>query len=375
VFDKAIASILVGLLISAIVFVPVVFFQYRKYGQFSPSRMFWLIFAIVYFSGVIAYTIFPLPDLTPQWCAANPRPFNWDPIIYFKDMYHHLAGKSLLVWLRSWDVMQMVLNIVLFMPLGLITRQLYGFRVWQTGLLGLALSFGIETTQWSGNWGLAECAYRFADVNDLITNTSGAFLGAALALALPRFTDSPEFLEKRRGQARPLSRTRRFAGMFFDVLYMGILVIGMMAATVMAVALAQSFGVNAADVRIINTGMYVLSCIVIALLVLLPALLGSGASLGQRTVYLKPVAKNDSRIRLVLRALVVQGLSVLVLLLPNSESEPARLILGFVATVGFFAVPVSLVWVLFDPIGLSCRITGCQMVDSRADFSENTSGI
>jgi hypothetical protein len=270
--------------------------------------------------------------------------------------------------LKSWAMLQMVLNVVLFVPLGFIMRQLYNFGPLKTMLLGLVLSFGIETTQWSGNWGLALCAYRYPDVNDLITNTTGALLGGLLAMLLPRFTADARSLEGKRSQPRPLTRTRRFTGMFFDALYLGVLYLGIVATEAAAVVLGQAIGLSQSRQHVITSGFLVVQYVGIFALIFLPALFGSGASLGQRTVYLRPVPRNGSRARLVLRAFIVQGLFMATMMLPDAPSgwpEWANLLINAVYTVGWLVVPVSLVWVLFDPTGFSCRLSGCQLEDSR----------
>jgi hypothetical protein len=46
---------------------------------------------------------------------------------------------------------------------------------------GLAVSLLIELTQKTGVWNLYSCAYRLFDVDDLVTNTLGALLGAVIS--------------------------------------------------------------------------------------------------------------------------------------------------------------------------------------------------
>lgn len=76
--------------------------------------------------------------------------------------------------------MQVVLNVLLFMPLGYFLRVLWGRGVIVSTATGLAVSAMIETTQITGVWGIYPCPYRLFDVDDLLANTSRAFLGAVL---------------------------------------------------------------------------------------------------------------------------------------------------------------------------------------------------
>jgi len=79
-------------------------------------------------------------------------------------------------------------NVALFFPLGfllpLIVRDL---RFRRAMLIAIALSISIEVLQYfSRAWG----SYRTADVNDVILNTVGAFLGLAV-ITLLRFRPTP----------------------------------------------------------------------------------------------------------------------------------------------------------------------------------------
>lgn len=100
-------------------------------------------------------------------------------------------------------------------------------------------------------------------------------------------------------------------------------------------------------IRVVLVGMWV-PCIV---MVLLPALTGTGASLGQRTVYLEPVG---GRGRLVARALVVQGAFVTLAAMFFPWAFLALLWAGVAAVVA-----------LGNRKGLSGVLTGVDWRDSR----------
>ena len=96
--------------------------------------------------------------------------------------------------------------------------------------------------------------------------------------------------------------------------------------------------------RTIVTGAWIAALGVIVV----PAVIGTGASLGQRTVYLAPVAKNGSRVRLLARALTVHGAMVTALFC----GFPSALLVLPLGAAALLAVAV-------DPRGLSCLLTGC----------------
>lgn len=93
--------------------------------------------------------------------------------------------RALIAWIGStpvtgwftYDVAEFTANVLMFVPLGALLTGLLGRRRWWwAGLLCLALSCCIEGIQ--ALW----LPSRVADVNDLISNGSGGFIGAALVL-------------------------------------------------------------------------------------------------------------------------------------------------------------------------------------------------
>jgi glycopeptide antibiotics resistance protein len=78
-------------------------------------------------------------------------------------------------------VVDAVLNVGVFVPLGLLLVAA-GIRFPVALLIGLLLSVGIELSQYLAQVG------RTADVNDLLTNTTGTVLGWAVGAAIMQVT-------------------------------------------------------------------------------------------------------------------------------------------------------------------------------------------
>jgi glycopeptide antibiotics resistance protein len=76
---------------------------------------------------------------------------------------------------------QVMLNVLLFVPLGVLAHILWRRNLRQAVLIGLGVSLMIEITQLTGNFGAAQFAYRIFDVDDLMTNTAGAAAGWIVA--------------------------------------------------------------------------------------------------------------------------------------------------------------------------------------------------
>lgn len=358
--DQAITSLLVGGAISVVLFIPVLIWQYRRYGAFQPARTIWTVVTFVYVTALITYTLFPLPDMSGDYCATHPQVYVLDPTLYFREMAERLAGASPTEVMLSWEMLQMVFNVALFVPLGAILSDFVVLRARWGVPVGLGVSLLVEATQFTGNWGLMACPYRVADVNDLITNTLGTAVGYLVALLIPRFVARPGYLRMRRLQARPVTVWRRWTGMLLDAGYWAIswwvvnAAAGMVLFFVTGRPLVDETGSPEAATLVV---WYAVAALSLLVMVLLPALIGNGASLGQRTVWLTPLA--NARWRLLARALAVQGLAVIAFLLPLP-----------VAGVVLVWVVAAVISVLFARRGLSCVVTGCRMVDVRADPAE-----
>lgn len=106
-----------------------------------------------------------------------------------------LHGQGIPTWF-NYQFVEASANVILFVPIGLVSALAFpGLRRWQVGIFGLLISGGIEVGQ------LIFLHDRFATPVDLLTNTSGAVMGALLAGATDRM------LTDRKLQAHHLSAT------------------------------------------------------------------------------------------------------------------------------------------------------------------------
>jgi len=171
----------------------------------------------------------------------------------------------------------------------------------------------------------------------------------------PRLAADADSLEATRGVAKPVTRGRRYVGMLFDLTAQFLLLISVdVAILVVYAAYVLGTGADSSEVSpVFSAVIDPISNTCCFLLVLVFSLVGSGASIGQRLVYLKPLpTRKHPRFWLFLRAMVTQG--VCLGLWFSSHTSLAMLWLF-----------VALVWVLFRPRGLSFQLAGCDLVDSR----------
>ncbi|UJP09320.1 VanZ family protein [Microbacterium sp. KUDC0406] len=173
-------AIVVGLAIGVVLFVPFVMVSYRRRGRLSAGRLLLWLAALIYFWAIWTYTLLPLPDPDTIRCVGAIT----DPMSVVRDIRKAISEPGRTI--TNPAMLQLVFNVMLFIPLGFFVRVIGGRGILAALLVGFGLSLFIETTQLTGVWGLYPCAYRFFDVGDLMTNTTGAVLGAVVGLVVPR---------------------------------------------------------------------------------------------------------------------------------------------------------------------------------------------
>lgn len=210
-----VTAIGLGIVVGVALFIPFVAVSYRRRGRLSVGRMLLWAAALVYFWAIWTYTLLPLPDPSAMRCAG----VNLDVWAFVGDIRTGLLtpGNPL----THPAILQLALNVLLFVPLGFFLRVLGGRGILTAVLVGLGTSLLIETTQVTGVWGVYPCAYRVFDVDDLLTNTVGAAVGSLIALAVPRpLRGMPRAADA--DVPRPVTRRRRLLAMLCDALGMGI---------------------------------------------------------------------------------------------------------------------------------------------------------
>ncbi|MCU1681735.1 MAG: VanZ family protein [Amycolatopsis sp.] len=168
------------------ILIPQLITQYARHGRVHVRGLAISGAVTLYGCLALAVVLLPLPGPnTPRLTqTVQLRPFQWVADIHTELLKHGLSSAHALTTLTF---QQVAMNVLLFVPLGLIARLLWKRGLIGTLLIGFTISLAIEITQLTANFGTAPFAYRIFDVDDLMTNTTGAVLGwivAALLLAL-----------------------------------------------------------------------------------------------------------------------------------------------------------------------------------------------
>ena len=190
-------------LIAGAVTLPFAVANYRKYGGIAVMRVMVVFSFILYCMCVYLLTVLPLPSREAVE-AMERHPIGWIP---FRDLYKAAkeAGLSLrnlkdgAAWkefLTCADMFQMLANISMLMPLGFYLRYYFGLSMKKTVLIGFGASLFFEITQRTGLYGIYPKPYRFTEMDDLINNTLGTFLGYVFTPLVAYFLPSREEIDR-----------------------------------------------------------------------------------------------------------------------------------------------------------------------------------
>lgn len=152
---------------SMVLTLPILAYLYHRDGRLKFTSVVSTYLAVLYVLGLGCFTLYPLPSGTSGLGITHGVPWQLDPLACIDDVRRE--GVSALP--------QIFFNVVLFVPLGFIAGRLLRIGFWRSVLLGFLASLAIEAAQGTGLFGVYPYAYRTADVDDLIYNTTGAALG------------------------------------------------------------------------------------------------------------------------------------------------------------------------------------------------------
>lgn len=386
--NNAYVTVLVGGIAFMVLFLPYVVWAYRRFGQLSLRRLLGWAAVCVYFTGLAVYTLVPFPEDPQAFCADTHVGYNLHPFQFVSDITSQTAGMGLRTALTSTVVLQVVFNVVLFLPLGVLLHRYFRRGIIVTTLLGALISILIEITQLTGFFGVLPCAYRVADVDDVITNTLGTLIGALIAPLLLFWMPASRTLRSTRLEARPVTAWRRWIGMAVDGFLFSVIGGGTAICVLVVGRLLAWWPIEAQPEWIRPAG----SLLALLMVFVIPSLTGRGGSLGERVAWLAPrwpVTDGEpggdthpgeepgreptsadrldrgSVPRRLVRSLIVMGPSVLAQLVALAVTGTVINLLDAAASL---AIAAAVIMVPFTRghRSLSGVLTGAEFVDVRA---------
>jgi glycopeptide antibiotics resistance protein len=175
---------------------PFIYRQYQRFGRLAGVPLTISACIILYACAIVTFTLFPFPDESAsQYCRLHAHFDYWQtqPLGSLDDIlrFYTASGHDLPATLASGVFLQVFFNVVLFIPLGFFIAYRTHLSFLGGLLAGFGLSLLVELTQGTALWWQLPCPYRVADVDDLITNTTGAGIGWLLAATLDRWLPNP----------------------------------------------------------------------------------------------------------------------------------------------------------------------------------------
>lgn len=185
-------GLLGGAVLFAVLLVPAILHQRRRFGQVRPRRLLGLAIICLYSMTLVGLTLAPAYDVAVTCRHRIGGVVRLDPLGTVSSvMQLRREGASWAAVATSFPVMQAAMNTALFVPTGLILRGMLRWDAVTSVAAGMMLSAAIEVTQYTGAWGLYPCGVRIADIEDLLWNTVGVAIGALVGHLLARGARAP----------------------------------------------------------------------------------------------------------------------------------------------------------------------------------------
>ena len=151
----------------------------KRYRNYSTSELISLTLFVCYMIALIGVVFFPFPiqkELIED-CIKYGMGYNHN----FIPFYTIIRSCGEMNEIGFFSILHLLLNIVLFIPFGLLIPFIRNKKIILKSILwdGFLTSLGIEIIQFLLGL-LLGYAYRSADIDDLILNTIGTFIGYLL---------------------------------------------------------------------------------------------------------------------------------------------------------------------------------------------------
>lgn len=154
-----------------LIFIITAFFIFVKKGSIRPVQIIGTQCLVLYLICLINMVLFPLPGIE-EISGLNGYNGQFVPFKFVADISKDRTAES---------VLQVVLNIIMTVPFGFFFKFFLNMKIRNIILITFLFSLIIELAQLTGLFFIYPGSYRLFDVDDLMTNTLGGFLGTVVA--------------------------------------------------------------------------------------------------------------------------------------------------------------------------------------------------
>lgn len=195
IMNTLITSIILGLsnfpFFAVIFTLPILAIQLLIFKKLNFVRILMSYGMIAYISCLLALVFFPLPS--PEVAATLHShyiqliPFHFIADIVKESTFVLSSPRTYVTCLFDDAVLQVVFNVLMTVPFGMFLTYYCGMNKKKVILLTFALTTFIEIGQLTGLFFIYKGSYRFCDVDDLMANTLGGYLGFQLMTFAEKF--------------------------------------------------------------------------------------------------------------------------------------------------------------------------------------------
>lgn len=192
--------------IAALFALPLLLFQVIATKKLNFVRIGMCFLFLFYMICAYSLIIFPLPDVakaaTLSGHDAQLIPFHFIADIIRENPFQLGNIHTYLPALLDNAVLQVIFNIIMTVPFGMFLSYYFGLNAKKVVTFSFLLSLFFELTQLSGLYFMFPGSYRLFDVDDLMANTLGGFVGYQLVGLckgwLPKLENFDILLKKRK---------------------------------------------------------------------------------------------------------------------------------------------------------------------------------
>lgn len=271
---------------------PYALYEYHKYGAMLVYKII-VVYTFWFYILCLCFLVsLPLPSFE-EAMGITDNMVRLEPFAFLNDIRHEalidVAGwnmETLKAVMKTQTFFEAAANIVMMMPFGIYLHYYFKRNWFEVIILGFFMSLFFEISQITALFGIYPHAYRYFDVDDLICNTFGAFLGVIVTPLFTFFLPKRDKLDKLSyKKGTKVSFLRRLTAQITDFIIMLIVIL--------VVFYSQYKETNG----IYENGILLFEAYLLFALVyycLIPGVLG-GYTVGRAICHLKLVDKDGKR--------------------------------------------------------------------------------
>ncbi len=211
-------------ILAFLVTLPFLIYQYRKHKYVNKFRSIITYSFLLYLLVSLYLVILPLPDTTDTASlqSSGVEYYQFVPFSFIADILGqadiNIENPGTYIELfKETAFLQAFFNGVLLLPLGIYLRYYFKKDLGRTILTVFMVSLFFEITQTTGLYGIYNSPYRVFDVDDLILNTFGGFIGYLLVPLFKSLLPNVEKLDHKVNlEKKQVNYIRRFIAFLID---------------------------------------------------------------------------------------------------------------------------------------------------------------